>query len=248
MVHWPLFQWYPWISSCTTKWSFSAMSKRMIPFVCYFFFPLFQMLSLALCGKGVCCKVVNTVHQQLDEIVHISCVRIVLSTLSHWLYGISPSISNSINLFLMNFSRAGYPGQFLQRCNMHSRLVVSHITIPIKSLYLMSNFGTSTLLFSDSSAFLFNWVFTVEQKQSTINLMFWWWVQTHTECVPDDDTVTRHLGRSSHNFEKPILQSGIFTESSFRLLKGRRFCTWTLLPLFTKPFPPGIMLENSSFS
>ena len=42
--------------------------------VCYFFSPLFEMQSLALCDEGVCCKVVNTVHQKLDEIVHISCV------------------------------------------------------------------------------------------------------------------------------------------------------------------------------
>ena len=42
--------------------------------LCYFFFPLFEMLSLALCDEGVCCKFVNTVHQQLDEIAHISCV------------------------------------------------------------------------------------------------------------------------------------------------------------------------------
>ena len=30
--------------------------------LCYFFFPLFEMLSFALCDEGVCCKVVNTVH------------------------------------------------------------------------------------------------------------------------------------------------------------------------------------------
>ena len=41
--------------------------------LCYFFFPLFEMLILAL-WDGVCCKVVNTVQQQLDEIVHISYV------------------------------------------------------------------------------------------------------------------------------------------------------------------------------
>ena len=40
----------------------------------YFLFPLFEMLSLTLCNQGVCCKFVNTVHQQLDEIIHISCV------------------------------------------------------------------------------------------------------------------------------------------------------------------------------
>ena len=46
----------------------------MIYCCCYFSFPLFEMLSLSLCSEGVCCKVVNTVHQQLEEIVHISCV------------------------------------------------------------------------------------------------------------------------------------------------------------------------------
>ena len=98
--------------------------------------------------------------------------NVVLPTLSHWLFYISSSISNSVNMFLMNFSRAGYPGQFLQRCNINSRLVVQHTTIAIKSLYAMSNFGNSTFLSSDSSAFLFNWVFTLEQKQWTNYLVF----------------------------------------------------------------------------
>ena len=58
---------------------------------------------------------------------------VVLSMLSHWLHDISSSISSSAYLFLMKLSRAGYPGQFLQRCTMHLRLVVSHTTITIKS-------------------------------------------------------------------------------------------------------------------
>ena len=133
---------------------------------------------------------------------------VVLSTLSHWLYDISLSISNFVNLFLMNFSRTGYPGQFLQRCTMHSRFVVLYTTIAIKSLYVMSNFRTSRLLSSDSSAFHFNWVFTAEQKQSTSTLVFWWRVQTRTESVPDNYTVMHHLGQSLQNFERPILWSG----------------------------------------
>ena len=45
---------------------------------CYLFFPLFtlfEMLGLVLCDEGLCCcKVVSNVHQQLEEIVHDSCV------------------------------------------------------------------------------------------------------------------------------------------------------------------------------
>ena len=108
---------------------------------------------------------------------------VVLLRFSHWLYDIFWSISNSVNLFLMNFSRAGYPGQFLHQCTMHSRLVVSHTSIAIKSLYVMSNFGNSMFLSSDSSDSLFKLVFTDEQKQPTRNLVFWWWIQTHTVYV-----------------------------------------------------------------
>ena len=46
---------------------------------------------------------------------------------------------------------------------------------------MMSNFGTSTFLSSDSSTFLFNWAFTAEQKHSTSYLVFWWWLQTHNK-------------------------------------------------------------------
>ena len=115
-------------------------------------------------------KVVKTVHQQLDEIVHHQ-----LLTLSHWLHDMFSYISNSVNLILINFSRAGYPGQFLQQCTMHLRLMVWQTAIAIKSLIMMSNFGTSTFLSSDLSAFFFNWFFTSEQKQSKSNLVFWWW-------------------------------------------------------------------------
>ena len=80
--------------------------------LCYFLFPLFEMMSLVLFDEGECCQFVNTV-EQLDEIVHISCVC-----------PFCVSISNSLNLFLMNFSRAWYPGQFLRRCTMHLRLVL----------------------------------------------------------------------------------------------------------------------------
>ena len=117
--------------------------------------------------------------------------------LSHQLYDISLSISNSVNLFLTSFSRTGHPGEFLQWCIIHSRLVVLHPTIVINALYVMSNFGA--ILSSDSSSFFysltvfvllqkpnFSWVFTAEQKQSTSNFVFWFQVQKDTECVPDD--------------------------------------------------------------
>ena len=50
---------------------FSKVQENDTLCLCYFFFPLFEMLILALCNEEVCCKVVNTVHQQLNEIVHI---------------------------------------------------------------------------------------------------------------------------------------------------------------------------------
>ena len=53
---------------------FSKVQENDTLYLCCFFFPLFEMLGLALCNEGLCWKVANTVHQQLDEIVHISCV------------------------------------------------------------------------------------------------------------------------------------------------------------------------------
>ena len=91
----------------------------------YFFFPLFEMLSLALCDEGVLVRL-STLYTSNSMKLSISAVfihSVLLSTLSHWLYDIS-SISNSANLFLMNFSRPGYPGTFLQQCTKHSTLVL----------------------------------------------------------------------------------------------------------------------------
>ena len=105
---------------------------------------------------------------EINEIVS----SVVLSTGSHWLCYISSLISNSANLFLMNFSRARYPGQFLQWLSNHSRLVASHTTIAIKSLYVMSNFGTSTFSSSDFPPILFNCFlfFALEQNKNSQQL------------------------------------------------------------------------------
>ena len=35
--------------------------------------------------------------------------------------------------------------------------------------------------------------------------MFWWYVQTHPEWVPDDPARTHHFSLNSQNFEKPII-------------------------------------------
>ena len=53
---------------------FSKIQNNDTLYLCYFFFPLFKILNLALCDEGVCCKIANTVHQQLDETVHINSV------------------------------------------------------------------------------------------------------------------------------------------------------------------------------
>ena len=144
---------------------------------CYFFFPLFEMLGLAICHEGVCLRLskLYTSNWMKSSTISCVCLSVVLLTLSHWLHDMFSYISNSVNLILINFSRAGYPGQFLQQCTMHLRLMVWQTAIAIKSLIMMSNFGTSTFLSSDLSAFFFNWFFTSEQKQSKSNLVFWWW-------------------------------------------------------------------------
>ena len=105
----------------------------MIHCVCYFFFPLFEMLSLALCHEGVVRLSTLYTSNLMKSPTSAGCVcSVVLLTLSHWLYDISSSISNSVNLFLMNFSRARYPGQFLQQSKIggikhyHSHQVLIH--------------------------------------------------------------------------------------------------------------------------
>ena len=84
----------------------------------------------------------------------------------------------------------------------------------------------------------------------------WFWIRGpwigNTTCVPDDDTVTPYPEQSLKNFERPILWSGYLslyaTWSFFRLLNSRCFCTWTLLAMLAKSFPPGIILKNLSSS
>ena len=168
---------------------FSKVQENDTLCCCYLFFPLFEMLSLALMKEHV----VRLSRLHTSNSIKLSTLTVcvcsfVLSRLSHWLYDISSNFY-SVIMFL-NFFRIG---QFMQQCTMHLRLVVSRITIAIKSLYVMSNFWTSKFLSSDSSAVLFHWVFTAEQKQSASNLAFWCWVQTHTECIPDIDIVTHTI-------------------------------------------------------
>ena len=172
-----------------------------------------------------------------------------LSRLSHWLYDIS-SISNSVTLSLMNFSRTGYPGQFLKQCTLHSRLVVSHTTMAIKSLCEMSNFGTSMFLSSDSPAFLFNWVFTAEQKETSI-----WCFDgeyKHIQNVYQTKTQSNIIYNEPHRILRALsCDQGIFLcilHSFFRLLNSRHFCLLTLLAMLSKSFPPDIILENLSSS
>ena len=72
MVHWST--WYTgfhWLHHIVII--FSKVQENDTLCLCYFFFPLFEMLSLALCDEQVCCKVANTVHQQFN-IIHINCV------------------------------------------------------------------------------------------------------------------------------------------------------------------------------
>ena len=68
----------------------------MIDFVCYFFFPQFEMLSLALCDEKVCCKVVVYTSKSMKSSASAVCVRFVDSL---QLADLSSSISNSANLF-----------------------------------------------------------------------------------------------------------------------------------------------------
>ena len=52
--------------------------------------------------------------------------------------------------------------------------------------------------------------FFILTLQELINFMLWWWVNTQTECVPDEPGRTHHLGHKLQNFENPTCLGGYF--------------------------------------
>ena len=128
-MHGTLVRMAHWISLTTPHSDNFQQSPRE-----WYTLSLLFLFSRLRCWAGLfvmnkCVERLSTLYTSNSMILSTStvCVHsIVLSMLSRWLYDISSSISNSINWFLMNFSRAGYPGKFFQQCTMHLRLLVLH--------------------------------------------------------------------------------------------------------------------------
>ena len=87
-----------------------------------------------------------------------------------------------------NLHNAFVPGQLVQRCIIHSWFDGSHTTSLTRFLYVAS-----------------------KSRASTNKMVFWWVVQTHTECASDEPAMTHHLGQTVQNLEKPIFTSGFLS-------------------------------------
>ena len=116
--------------------------------------------------------------------VNLTVTRNVLSILCHceewnWKSG-SMSLSSSSR----NLRNAFVPRQLVQRC-ISSPFDALHTTLLTISLYETSQF-----------------------RVSTNKMLFWWVVQKHTKCVPDEPAMTHHLGQRVQNLENPIFTSG----------------------------------------
>ena len=139
----------------------------------------------------------------------------------------------SLSCSSRNLLNAFVPGQLVQWCIIHSRFDGSHNTLLTRPLYVTSQF-----------------------KASTYKMVFWWVVQTHAECIPDEPAMTHHLGQRVQNLENPIFTSGLITilklrlrsiskritagflslnatNNSWRLHRTNCFCLWTPFCMLT---------------
>ena len=89
--------------------------------------------------------------------------------------------SMSLSSSSRNLHNMLVPGQFVQWCIIHSQFDGSHTTALTGSLYVASQF-----------------------RASTNKIVFWWVVQTHTKCVPDEPAMTHHLQWTVQNLENQI--------------------------------------------
>ena len=116
-----------------------------------------------------------------------------------------------------NLRTAFVPGLLVQRCITQLQFDASHTPLLTRSLNVTSQF-----------------------RASINKMMFWWVIQIHTECGPDEPDMTHYLGWRVQNLENLNFPSGLLslnvTNNSWRLHRTNGFCLWTPSVWLHNPF------------